>query len=101
MEHGADNPARIARCAAYSLAAIAAMLAFGACVKSEGAGADSTADAASTHALAACPADNGGITLPTGFCATIFADSIGHARHIVVNSNGDVYVNTWSGEYYN
>lgn len=47
-----------------------------------------------------CAADNGGLTLPPGFCATIFADSIGHARHAVVNSNGVVYVNTWSGVYY-
>jgi glucose/arabinose dehydrogenase len=30
----------------------------------------------------------------------VFADTIGHARHIVVASNGDVYVNTWSGKYY-
>ena len=48
----------------------------------------------------ACSPDNGGLTLAEGFCATIFADSIGHARHIAVNSNGDVYVNTWSGSYY-
>src|ERR1700738_4905728 len=48
----------------------------------------------------ACPADNGGITLPRGFCATVFADNIGHARRIVVAPNGVVYVNTWSGRYY-
>ena len=48
----------------------------------------------------ACPADNGGITLPRGFCATVFADNIGHARHLVVAPNGVVYVNTWSGRYY-
>jgi hypothetical protein len=30
---------------------------------------------------AACPADDSGLTLPAGFCATIFADGIGHARH--------------------
>jgi glucose/arabinose dehydrogenase/mono/diheme cytochrome c family protein len=41
-----------------------------------------------------------GLTLPDGFCATVFADSIGHARHIAVGSNGTVYVNTWSGRYY-
>lgn len=34
---------------------------------------------------------NGGITLPAGFSATIFADDLGTARHIAVNSNGDVY----------
>jgi glucose/arabinose dehydrogenase/mono/diheme cytochrome c family protein len=47
-----------------------------------------------------CPGDNGGLTLPPGFCATIFADGIGHARHLVVSPAGVVYVNTWSGRYY-
>ena len=46
----------------------------------------------------ACPTV--GLTLPDGFCATVFADSIGHARHLAVSSNGTVYVNTWSGKYY-
>jgi glucose/arabinose dehydrogenase/mono/diheme cytochrome c family protein len=49
---------------------------------------------------AACP-NNSGLKLPAGFCATVFADAIGHARHMVVAPNGVVYVNTWSGEYYN
>jgi glucose/arabinose dehydrogenase/mono/diheme cytochrome c family protein len=48
----------------------------------------------------ACPNDDSGLTLPPGFCATIFADDIGHARHMVVASNGVLYVNTWSGRYY-
>jgi glucose/arabinose dehydrogenase/mono/diheme cytochrome c family protein len=47
-----------------------------------------------------CPNYAGGITLPPGFCATVFADNIGHARHLVVAPNGVVYVNTWSGRYY-
>ena len=85
---------------AYSLGAIAAVIAFASCVKTEGSGADSTARDSSTASAAACAGDNGGIKLPDGFCATVFADTIGHARHIVVNSNGDVYVNTWSGDYY-
>jgi glucose/arabinose dehydrogenase len=85
---------------ARSAASIAALLALAACVKSESGGADSVASASSTASSAACAGDNGGITLPDGFCATVFADTIGHARHIVVNSNGDVYVNTWSGRYY-
>ena len=46
-----------------------------------------------------CPSDSG-LKLPAGFCATIFADKIGHARHLVVAPNGVVYVNTWSGDYY-
>jgi glucose/arabinose dehydrogenase/mono/diheme cytochrome c family protein len=38
--------------------------------------------------------------LPPGFCASVFADGIGHARHLVVAPNSVVYVNTWSGRYY-
>jgi glucose/arabinose dehydrogenase/mono/diheme cytochrome c family protein len=53
-----------------------------------------------TTATEACADDNGGIALPRGFCATIFADNVGHARHLVVAPNGVVYVNTWSGNYY-
>jgi glucose/arabinose dehydrogenase/cytochrome c5 len=51
-------------------------------------------------AAAGCPGRNGGITLPPGFCATVFADNIGHARQMVVAPNGVLYVNTWSGTYY-
>ena len=47
-----------------------------------------------------CANDDSGLKLPSGFCATIFADGVGHARHLVVARNGVVYVNTWSGDYY-
>src|SRR5262245_59365153 len=46
-----------------------------------------------------CTTDSG-LSLPEGFCASIFADGIGHARHMVVAANGVLYVNTWSGRYY-
>lgn len=36
--------------------------------------------------------DNGGLFFPEGFEAVVVADSIGRARHIVVNDNGDIYV---------
>ncbi len=49
---------------------------------------------------AACSSGDSGLKLPPGFCATVFADGIGHARHLVVAQNGVVYVNTWSGSYY-
>ena len=55
--------------------------------------AASDAAAASSTAKPACAPDNGGITLPAGFCATIFDDSAGGARHITVAPNGDVFVN--------
>ena len=44
-----------------------------------------------------CAQDNGGITLPAGFCATIFADSVSGARHLIVAPNGDVFVATYGG----
>jgi glucose/arabinose dehydrogenase/mono/diheme cytochrome c family protein len=47
-----------------------------------------------------CPNDDSGLKLPAGFCATVFADGIGHARHMVVAPSGILYVNTWSGRYY-
>ena len=46
-----------------------------------------------------CEQDNGGLTLPAGFCASVFADNLGRARHLTVAPNGDVYVNTWSSSY--
>ncbi len=48
-------------------------------------------------ASASCPdPTNAGLTLPAGFCANIFADSLGAARHMVVSSNGDLLVSTLS-----
>jgi glucose/arabinose dehydrogenase len=47
-----------------------------------------------------CPNDDSGLQLPAGFCATVFADEIGHARHMVAAPSGVLYVNTWSGRYY-
>jgi glucose/arabinose dehydrogenase len=44
----------------------------------------------------ACDPDNGGITLPQGFCALVVANDLGPARHIAVAPNGDVYVATQS-----
>ena len=47
-----------------------------------------------------CPGDNGGISLSPGFCATVFADDLGHARHMAFGPGGVLFVNTWSGRYY-
>jgi len=54
----------------------------------------------SVAADSGCPSNDSGLTLPAGFCATIVADGIGHARHMAVAPNGVLYVNTWSGRYY-
>ncbi len=39
-----------------------------------------------------CDPNNGGIQLPDGFCAFVVANSLGRARHLTVNDNGDIYV---------
>jgi len=44
----------------------------------------------------ACDPDNAGLSLPPGFCASVLVDGVGHARHLAVAANGDVYINTWS-----
>src|ERR1043165_746091 len=38
-----------------------------------------------------CDPDNGGLTLPQGFCAKVVADGLGPTRHLVVTPNGDIY----------
>ena len=69
--------------------------------RSTGALGGGTGDSTKGKAVAAAPrCDNAGLTLSNGFCATVFADSVGHARHLAVSPNGTVYVNTWSGRYY-
>jgi glucose/arabinose dehydrogenase/mono/diheme cytochrome c family protein len=66
---------------------------------SEGSAGGSSASQ-SAGGSSACVNDDSGLKLPPGFCATVFADGIGHARHLVVAPDGVVYVNTWSGSYY-
>jgi hypothetical protein len=55
---------------------------------------------AATEVPSACKGDNAGLSLSPGFCASIFADNVGHARHLVVSDANVLYVNTWSGEYF-
>jgi glucose/arabinose dehydrogenase len=64
-----------------------------------------TAGASATRADApaqkpTCQGYNGGLTISPGFCATIFADNLGHVRHLVVAPDGTLYANTWSGRYF-
>jgi glucose/arabinose dehydrogenase/cytochrome c5 len=49
---------------------------------------------------AECTSQDSGITLSPGFCATVFADKLGHVRHMAVSSDNVVYANTWSGRYF-
>jgi hypothetical protein len=76
------RPARTARVVAKGLPLIGILLAVGSHPSaaqgntpgSQGQSCSSTSD----------------ITLPPGFCATVFADNIGHARQLVVAPNGVV-----------
>src|SRR5213593_384485 len=45
----------------------------------------------------ACDKDNGGLTLPAGFCAGVIADNLGTARNLVDAPNGDIFVSVRSG----
>ncbi len=78
------------RAAAFSTTSLFALLI---------AGSSAFAQAPSAPANS-CPGDNGGLSLPSGFCATVFADNLGHVRHMAVAPNGVLYVNTWSGRFY-
>jgi glucose/arabinose dehydrogenase len=73
-----------------TLALLAALVLGSPCAQAQHAGS----------AAGACPGNNGGLKLISGFCATVFADKLGHPRHMVVAPDGVVYVNTWSGVYY-
>jgi len=50
------------------------------------------AAAASPPRQSACPREEIRITLPSGFCATVFADLVGMARHVAVGRTGAVFV---------
>src|SRR6266576_3989063 len=109
MEQGLDTSStgarRLARTGVLDPATAAAFAAIGLCTVAVFLADDSSLAAeqqrqSAPAATSACPQNDAGITLPPGFCATVFADNIGHARHLVVAPNGVVYVNTWSGRYY-
>ena len=44
------------------------------------------------QARPACAPDNAGFTLPEGFCAVLVAEGLPAPRHLVVRSDGDVFV---------
>jgi glucose/arabinose dehydrogenase len=93
-------------------AAAAAVLLVAGCQSGEGSGDRATGDSSSTTTAAAngaaagggtagaaprveqkCADNNDGLTLPTGFCATVFAEGLGAPRHIASAPNGDLFVN--------
>lgn len=77
------------------IAAVVATVAFAvACSAPDRSPSDSGRAAASVNdsSAVACPDSNAGLTLPAGFCATVFAEGVAHGRHVAVAANGDVYI---------
>src|SRR5687768_13227569 len=78
---------------------VAVTIALGACTDAPTAPAraDSNPLASQTSPRLQCDANNGGITLPPGFCAIVVADLVidgaaARARHIAVTPSGDLFV---------
>jgi glucose/arabinose dehydrogenase len=53
---------------------------------------ESDEDAGEPGPKVACDSDNGGIELPAGFCALVYADGLGRARQLATTPAGDLYV---------
>ena len=87
-----SNPFKTLLSALVTLAAM--------CMGSSSAPTQNQSNPAAGAPSQSCPNDDSGLKLPAGFCATVFADDIGHARHMAVAPSGVLYVNTWSGRYY-
>ena len=80
-----------------SSASLATVVVAAACATSSSSSTTSTtmsvgAEATPAGGRVACATTLVGVTLPTGFCATVFADTLGAARHMTVAPNGDVFV---------
>jgi glucose/arabinose dehydrogenase len=58
----------------------------------KGGSADDASSSDRRRGRVRCDPDNGGITLPAGFCAVVVADQLGPARHMAVTPDGDVFV---------
>jgi glucose/arabinose dehydrogenase len=56
-----------------------------------------SADTTGTAATGPAPAPDT-VTFAAGFRTTVFADSLGPARHMAVRANGDLYVNSWRSD---
>lgn len=55
------------------------------------------AGTASAQGSVNCAADNLGLKLPSGFCASVYADSMAQPRQFALSPNGDVFVSSMGG----
>ncbi len=87
------TPTQVPARAALALAAFAVL----ACGDSGRAPSPADTTGAASSAGAAPSPDT--VAFAEGFRGTVFADSLGPARHIAARANGDLYVNTWRSPY--
>jgi glucose/arabinose dehydrogenase len=77
-----------------AIAILAAVTALVAC------GGQRDAQRSSTDSSTAAPTSSDvQLKLPEGFTATVFAENLGGARHLVAALNNNIYVNTWRSPY--
>ncbi len=74
-----------------AVSATLALTSISACSTTTYSGGNGTPASPATATSANCATDNAGLILPAGFCASIFADSLGRIRYLTVAPNGDVY----------
>jgi glucose/arabinose dehydrogenase len=84
---------RLRLAAAAVIATSGGILACGGADRAPGAAGSADTGAATTSSAVDT------ITVPAGFRATVFADTIGQARQLTTRPNGDLYVNTWRSPY--
>ncbi len=87
------------RCSPLNIVCLTILIAAPVAVTLDGQAQDRALGTTGTKERNGCDQDNGGLSLPAGFCASVFADNLGRARHLTVAPSGDVYVNTWSSSY--
>ncbi len=76
----------------FALASLLLLPAVASCSGDPGASATSRSGGIPSPFASRCAADNGGITLPEGFCAFLVVDSLPGTRHLEVAPNGDIFV---------
>ena len=72
------------RCSLLKIAGSMILIATAVAVSPAGLAQDKAQGTAGAKEPNGCDQDNGGLTLPAGFCAAVFADNLGRARHLTV-----------------
>ena len=86
-------PSPLSRLPVFALAVAPLTILSGCAAQAEDASVERTAEYGATlPSRPECAPDDAGLMLPEGFCALVFAENVGAARHLAVAPDGDVYV---------